>query len=126
MTLGELSEAWNALRNAAWGRGSTPTIEDHALANDVAEGWKAWRRYYEKAGFTDDFLPSVAASEWVDRYRALAARMADAGHPQLAAVALPKTPFEQAASAVKWGVGLLVGLSVATLLASLIRGGKSQ
>lgn len=121
MTLGELSAAWNELRNAAWGRGTQPLV-DAKLADQIGAGYEAWRAYYEESGFTDEFAPSIAASEWVDRYRMLAAKMAEAGHPLTGAMQLPPTPLEQATSTLRWGVGLVVGLSVATLIAAFVRG----
>ena len=74
MTLEELSEAWNQLRNAALGRGITPLVSQ-ALAAKVAERYAAWREYYTDPDFVQFGPADLSASSWVTEYRTLAARV---------------------------------------------------
>lgn len=75
-----LTAAWNALRNAALGRGVAPLV-DAALAAEVGqryEGYRAWladvTRQYGPAAYVQVEL--VGGQRWIDEYRELARRVA--------------------------------------------------
>jgi hypothetical protein len=74
-----LSERWNALRNAALGRGTQPLVSA-AIADVVGERFEAWRNWYADNTFADNVIPANvwdAVSDWETRYtdtRALAGK----------------------------------------------------
>jgi len=70
MTLAELAGAWNGLRNAAWGRGTTPLVSS-TLADRIGDEYDKFRAWYETQGSVEDWIPSLTANEWVERYRVL-------------------------------------------------------
>jgi len=86
VNLTELSDAWNTLRNAALGRGTSPNVPAE-LANDVGTQYEAWRAWLEGLGplsgtlqqeLVDDPISSQAYP-WLLKYRALAKRVRAAG-----------------------------------------------
>lgn len=78
MKLQELSDAFNALRNDALGRGTTPLVSP-LLAAKVANVYERWRTYLGNAGVLDDVFADVTAAGWVKQYQALAAEVQGEG-----------------------------------------------
>lgn len=113
MTLAELSDAWNELRNETLGRGTTPLVSP-GLARRIGAEWEAWRRWYESANPLDDALGSVGAQQWVERYRALAEYARREGRPVTRG--LSPTPVERAKGVAQ---GAAVGVGGALTLALL-------
>lgn len=110
MTLAELSSAWNVLRNAALGRGTTPKVSAR-LGEHVGIEYEAWRAWLSEQGALEDWVPSVTASSWVDRYRALWKLVDKEGKAPASTLMLEKTPLESAADAAKHageGAGKLI------------------
>ena len=97
MTLDELSEAWNALRNDVYGRGLAAKVPP-ALAADFDRQYSAWRKALIHMPAAADMMASAYARKWVTKYRALKARVQKAGVKVTAS--LPQTPFEQGLVAV--------------------------
>lgn len=93
MKITDLADAWNALRNAALGRGVAP-LASPALAAKVGAEYDAFRAYYESTGPGTDFAPTLAASDWIERYRALYTALKSEGHAPTADV-LPPTVLEE-------------------------------
>jgi hypothetical protein len=96
VTLAELSSAWNGLRNAAWGRGTTPLVS-RALADRIGSEWDRFRAWYETQGSIEDWVPSVTANQWVERYRTLWDQLKKEGKAPASTLSLTWT--EQAANA---------------------------
>jgi hypothetical protein len=97
MTLAELGQAWNDLRNAALGRSVTPLVPA-ALATKVGNAYERWLNFYSFAGPPSDMLPSITAKPWIDEYRALLAEVKAAGGKP--ASVLAATPVEATVTAV--------------------------
>lgn len=74
MKLQELSDAFNALRNDAIGRGTAP-LASAALAAKVGNVYERFRVYLANAGVLDDVFADVTALGWVKQYQALAAEL---------------------------------------------------
>lgn len=103
MTLGELSNAWNELRNAVLGRGTQPSAGvKPTTATTIGNYYERWRKYYESAGIADDMVPSATAAEWVTLYRD-GVRLAKADGLVLA-FELGATPIERTAAAAQAAV----------------------
>jgi hypothetical protein len=121
MTLAELSQAWNDLRNAALGRGTTPIVKP-VTATTIGNYYERWRQWYTSAGVSDDMIASVSAAQWVDLYRA-AAKLAKADGAQFAE--LGATPVEQVTkAAAATGKGLVyaaAAVAVPLLLLVILR-----
>lgn len=117
MTLDDLSEAWNELRNAALGRGTAPIVPA-PLAADVARQygqWRAWHAAQDALVMPHDIADGV---RWIQKYRKLLSRVSSAGAQP--AKVLPRggieASLEVAANlqrSVAWG---LVGTGVAIAL----------
>lgn len=73
----ELNEAYNALRNAAWGRGATPLVPER-LALEVDTLVSQFRAWVATAPIV---IPSAVYRDWIRRHKAMAARLAAAGRP---------------------------------------------
>lgn len=97
MTLDEISEAWNTLRNDVYGRGLASKLPP-ALAADFDRQYSAWRKALIHMPAAADMMASAYARKWVTKYRALKARVQKSGLPVTAS--LPQTPFEQGLAAV--------------------------
>lgn len=128
MKLQELSDAYNALRNDALGKGVKPNVPQ-ALADRVGNTYERWRTWLANAGVIDDVLADVTASQWVTDYRTLAADVAAAG-VKLSAP-LPTTLGENvssaAASITKLGqTAVIVVAAVSLPLLFLLLGGKRR
>lgn len=78
MTLAELSAAWNGLRTAAYGRGSTPLVK-RELAERIGKEWDRFHAWWVTQGSLEDWFPSVTAAYWVDLYRELEDELKKAG-----------------------------------------------
>lgn len=76
MTLDELRAGVAALRNAVWGRGSTPLIRDRGLADEVDAFAASFREW---ADSEDWFTSPWAVDDWIDQLRQLSARARAAG-----------------------------------------------
>ena len=131
-TIQQLSEAWNALRNAALGRGTAlPAGMPSELADEVGLAFEQWRIWLDEQSALGEAQHEITLAgegrEWADRYAALAKEVSAAtGKP------LPETPVApvervatQTVEAIKpWAslvlVGAGVGLAVAAL--SFVRG----
>lgn len=71
MNLQELSDAFNALRNDALGRGTQPLVSA-ALATKVGNTVDRFKNYLSGASVLDDITADATAHGWVDEYRSLA------------------------------------------------------
>lgn len=127
MTVNELSEAWNQLRNAALGRGTKPNVSPD-LAGRVAREYERWRAWRADADPTDDLMASLTARAWVDRYRKILAAVQREGKGPKPENVLAVTPVEAAMAAadrleksIAWG---MVGTGVAIALFILARVSK--
>lgn len=78
MNLQELSDAYNALRNDALGRGLTPNVPA-VLAARVGNTFDRFKTYLGNASVLDDITADATARGWVDEYRALAKDVQAAG-----------------------------------------------
>lgn len=87
MTLDELSEGWNDLRNSVFGRGQKATVPPQ-LAARVASEYGRWRQYRQDATPFTDMLTQWSTRRWITRYRRLLEATLRAGAPQ------PKTVLE--------------------------------
>ncbi len=115
MTIDELSEAWNELRNAALGRGTKPVVSAE-LAQRVGADYDAWRDALQNNQWpTDDAFASVTASRWVDRYRELLELVEGEGVKP--ARALPKNFIERFADGVQTSF-IIAGIALAVAVAA--------
>lgn len=91
-TLGQLSDAWNALRNAALGRGTTPLVSA-SLAAAVGTDYESFRSWLAAKGPAVDlqaqFTFDDATAGWVDRYESLAVLVTNETGKQLPATPIP-------------------------------------
>jgi hypothetical protein len=112
MTLAELSDAWNSLRNAVLGQGTTPPKNvKPETATKIGNYYDRWRQWYSDAGVTADMAASVSASQWVDLYRE-AVKLAQADGVDVPAQLLP-TALEQAtAAAQSTGKGIMLAAAI--------------
>jgi hypothetical protein len=109
MTLTELSAAWNDLRNAALGRGEARPIKvPLALGLEVGIAYEEWRAYLASRGPLESAIPEL---QWLEKYRALAAKVKAAG---VNFEAPPATLLEQAAALPGQAAGAL-GHTVQTI-----------
>jgi len=111
MDVAELSTAWNALRNAALGRGTSPMV-DAALAKEVADAYEAWRVVLADADPIDDAAASITLAPWVERYCELLAKVKATGQQPQAT--LTPTPVERATEAAE-SLAYLLGAGVVVL-----------
>jgi hypothetical protein len=121
----DLSEAWNNLRNAALGRGTTPHVSP-GLADTVGMQYERWRAYYAASGPLDDVFTSYSASEWLAIYRKL---VADVRAEGVKVEALPRAPWEKitdSAATLGQVVGGLVFFGVAATALALVLGKRSR
>lgn len=128
MTLAELATAWNDLRNAALGRGTSPRVP-RELADRVGKRYEAFRQWYESAWSLEDWVPSVTAAQSVRDFRALADEVRAAGRP---VADLPATPIEQGQRAFvavvdtaetigRWVLGLALAIGGAAGVIAIAR-----
>lgn len=113
MTIEQLSTAWNNLRNAALGRGVTPIVSPE-LAIEVGTQYEAWRAYLadkSAAAWIPLSPTSFVEDEWVQRYRALVAKV-QAENVTVPDV-LPPTLAEKAKGQAK-DIGKQVAIAVAS------------
>lgn len=123
MTLQELNDAWNELRDGAIARDGNPRVAA-PLASRVADQYSRWRAFYEDVGPQADFAPSVVASEWIDRYRELARAVAAARTDFAPSIPITEPTtierIETIGRALGWGLAALgvalLGLSVAKVV----------
>lgn len=115
MTLAELSQAWNDLRNAALGRGLNPNVKP-ATAELIGNAYERWRAWYQKAGVSDDMVASVSAAPMVELYRKTLA-LAKAEGVKVAE--LEQTPVERAKPAIGEVKTMVIAGSVAISLLAL-------
>jgi len=126
-TLQDLSDAWNALRNAALGRGVRPNVPP-GLAERVATDYARWRLWYRDQ---DPFVTLTDIRDgvtWIRLYRNLLTAVEKAG--QQPERKLEPGIIEQAAEAGKEGLALvgtvaLVGTAVSVLVGYLSRGKRN-
>lgn len=119
MDLNELSNAWNELRNAAWGRGTQPAVP-LALADRIGREWQSFRDWLAEQGVLEDVFASLSASKWVARYRQLALELRTAGGTLDHSVELEETPLEKLKDA---GSGFTRGLGIAAVVAAAVAAG---
>lgn len=119
-TVQRLSDAWNALRNAALGRGvSLPKGVSSELADEVGSAYDGWRAWLAEQGALSEAQREITllgeGREWSDRYEQLAAEVTKATGKRLPAA--PSSPVEQVASQAwrftsPYALALLVGAGV--------------
>lgn len=68
-SIDELSAAWNKLRNAALGRGTTPKVKPE-LAKRVGDTFEAWRRWQESIGPLDTLFAQAAYTDNLKQWQA--------------------------------------------------------
>jgi len=116
MDLSDLANDWNNFKNATLGRGTAPNDfarDNPELAQDIQAGWDAFQSYKADAGPFADAFPLLAASEHVERLRALSKRVEDAGLHIPGADIPPPTLGEQlaeVAGTAAIGLGVVAGL----------------
>lgn len=112
-TVQQLSDAWNALRNAALGRGSSlPPGMPSELADDVGAAYDAWRAWLAEQGALGEAQREITllgdGRAWADRYEDLAAKVTRAtGKP------LPLAPSSPVEQAIAQGAGKLAPIAIA-------------
>lgn len=126
MTLQELSDAWNLLRNSALGRGTRPNVSE-PLADEVAEAHSEFRRWLAQQGPLSGVSAELSGQPWIDRYRELAAAVRKEGQwaPELV-----RSPLERGSEVVETTVksvipaaGMAVlGVGALGLAYALLRG----
>jgi hypothetical protein len=102
MTLAELTDAWNDLRNAALGRGVTPLVPQ-TLATDVGTSWELFRAWRSEQLGELPVLP-LSGQRWVKMHHDLAARVRSAGVPVRD---VPEDALQSALRALGEGAGTL-------------------
>ena len=126
MTLNDLNDRWNELKNAVIGRDGKPTIPDVKLANEIARWSARWRVWWTAQGPTSDLVPSIAAANYIEVLRQLQARAASAGVLDKSEV-LPETVPETITSAIVAIPKIVIGVSLALAVAALaltVAGGR--
>ena len=129
MTLGELTEAWNELRNSALGRGVKPNVSP-SLARRVGREHAAFRNWVRDATPVDDIITSASSRKWVQRYRKLLAQVQREGvEPSFS---LPMTAMEAASHlgdtlerSIAWGV-FGTGVGIALFILAKMGGGSKK
>jgi hypothetical protein len=119
MTLNELSDAWNALRNSTLGRGTNSRVPE-PLADRIGRRYEAFRAWLADEGPSGDILTSYTARKWIGEYRSLLEAAQRAGARPEHVLELTATEAAHAAAvALKrsatfglFGVGVGVGLFV--------------
>lgn len=97
VTLNDLAEAWNQLRNAALGRSTTPLV-NAALATEVADAYEAFRAWLGEQGPIESMIETPTARAWLERHNELRAQVAlEAPAPE----PLPETLGESMAEATE-------------------------
>jgi len=115
MTLQELSDAWNELRNATLGRGVTPNVSA-PLATRVANTYERWRSWLANATPLTDIAADLTAAGWLDEYRQLVAAAKAEG---VIVTALPTTFGENVSSAAAYTGKTLAVVAAAAVLGLL-------
>jgi hypothetical protein len=85
------------------------------LAERIGNEWEAWRAFLATQGSLDDWVPSLTASDWVARYRALWLELQKAGKAPASTLSLTwaeeaSKAAEQAGKGVQAAAGWLTGL----------------
>ncbi len=96
MTLQELADAWNLLRNGALGRGTRPLVSPE-LADEVARSYAEFRRWLQQQGPLSELVPEVTATPWIALQRELAAKVRAQGQY---APDIVRSPIERATESV--------------------------
>ena len=108
-TINDLSSAWNALRNAALGRGTKPLVSP-ALATEVGSAYDAWRAWLAAQGPGLDLGSQITygseAEAFVRKYMALAGRVASE-----TGKTLPDAPVPPVERTVRSAVGLTASMA---------------
>lgn len=128
-TVQQLSNAWNALRSAAVGRGmSLPDGMSSELSDEVARSWEEWRAWLAEQGPLAEAQREITllgeGREWADRYDALAEQVTAATGKSLPSS--PSSPIEQVTSQIgvklaPWALAVFAGAGV--VLAAKLFGG---
>lgn len=100
MTIAELTQAWDDLRNAALGRGTMPNVS-RALAETVGRYYEEFRAWLADAGPLEELAPSITAAQWIGRYRALWNMLQAEGKAPEARLTLPPQWNEELARAAE-------------------------
>jgi len=119
VTLDELNECWNELRNAALGRGVTPNVPPK-LAKELGVEYERWKVALADANPLADAFASVSGRKWVESYRRFLKRVRKKGvEPKKT---LAETPLEAVSTTVdKLSRNIAIGAGVAgVVLVTLI------
>ncbi len=103
MTLTELSDAWNELRNATLGRSTTPVVSAQ-LAERIGNTYERWRTWLASAGPMQDIAADLTAAGWLNEYRSLVVAAKTEG---VSVNALPAT-FGETVSSAAGDIGKVV------------------
>lgn len=126
MTSQELSDAWNELRNAALGRGTSPRVSP-ALARVVAREYEKWRRELHASPWKGDDPPPWVW-EQVATYRKVFAKVKAEG--KAPKKELPQTPLERVGRGLETlARNFAIGLGVfggAYIIFALVRGTRGS
>lgn len=129
MTYEGLRETWNALRSAAWGRGTTPLV-DPTLAAEIAGQYNLYSRFYDRTRSVAwvgpvDVMPSELqgadereAAHWAGKARLLASKLKTAGTTLPDEIRAHLETVPDALTRLAQGAGL--GLGAALLLLVLV------
>jgi hypothetical protein len=118
MTLDELGQAWNDLRNAAIGRSVKPIVKP-ATAKLIGDAYERWRRWYNSATVGGDLITSVSASPMIELYRKCAALAKAEG---VKFIELEQTPMERltpAPTTTEYLRTMIVAVSVAVSMVAV-------
>lgn len=131
-TVQQLSDAWNALRNAVW-RGTKPASGVSAeLASEVKTASEQWRAWLAEQGWLSEAQREITllgdGREWADRYEQLAEQVTRATGKRLPLA--PSSPVEQVLSqaagfASPLALALFVGAGV-VLAAKVLSGVRGK
>jgi hypothetical protein len=132
-TVQQLSDAWNALRAAAVGRGfALPQGVSSELSDEVEQSWAQWRAWLDEQGALAEAQREITllgeGREWADRYEELAERVSKATGKRLPSA--PSSPIEQVATQAiaklsPWLAAIAVGAGV-VLAAAALRAARRQ
>lgn len=94
MTLQQLSDAWNALRNAALGRTAQAAVPAQ-LAEQVGRAWEAFSAWLADQGPFSEVLGRLVgdsdAAQWVELYNELRVQVAAQGRAVPRALHVPSS-----------------------------------
>ena len=122
-TLQQLSDSWNALRNAALGRGVDPLVPP-GLASSVGDNYEQFREWVAALGPFDAVRESVLTSEealgWIEQYNALRLAVQAAGRPVPAALTASRGILGDVAHTVQ-SIALIVAVGAGVALMMRLR-----